>query len=179
MTRCLHPTLLQFLMRAIHTVSQNKTFLAQVSAAKSIFSRQPGKGPRQPPSLSTGAHPPPPLPVFVFLPWCNVWCAAPGRGGLTVSLGQRDLQRSSGSVTVLHPGWVKVWQSGPGSCWAAKQGLIHIGCPGLDPVAAGAAVRKVEGLHCAVPPGSSRCPVGVLGLPDSASRAPCERGQVS
>lgn len=68
MTRCLHPALLQFLMRAIHTVSQNKTFLAQVSAAKSIFSRQPGKGPRQPPSLSTGAHPPPPLPVFFSPP---------------------------------------------------------------------------------------------------------------
>lgn len=128
--------------------------------------------------------PPTPLPVFVSLPWCEVSGAAPGRGGFTVSLGQRDLWwswvHSSGSVTTLHPGWVKVWYSGPGPCWAAKQGLIHIGRPGLDPVAAGATVLKVEGLHSStrpMPPGSSRCPVGVLGLQDSASRAPCERSQ--
>lgn len=128
------------------------------------------------------------LSVFVFLPWCEVWGAAPGRGGLTVSLGQRALRwswaHSSGSVTILHPGWVKVWLGRSGSCWAAKQGLIHIGCPGLDPVAGGTAVLKVEGFHSAagpVPPGSSRCPVGVVCLTDSASRAPlckalCKRG---
>lgn len=63
-------------------------------------------------TLNTGVYHPP-LPVFVFLSWCEVWGAAPGRGGLTVSLGQRDLRwswiHSPGSVTILHPGWVKVW----------------------------------------------------------------------
>lgn len=110
------------------------------------------KRPRKPSLVQE--HTPNLLPVFVSLPWCEVWGAAPGGGRLTVSLDQRDLRwswaHSSRSVTVLHPGWVKGWWSGPGSCRAAKQGLIHIGSPGLDPVAAGAAVLKVECLHSSV-----------------------------
>lgn len=129
------------------------------------------------------------LPVFVFLPWCEVWGAAPGGGRLTVSLDQRDLRwswaHSCRSVTVLHPGWVKGWWSGPGSCRAAKQGLIHIGRPGLDPVAAGASVLKVECLHSTVgqfhqdPHCSqwSRVTEGGLCLPDSASRVLCANSE--
>lgn len=86
-------------------------------------------------------------PVSVLLPWHEGWGAALRRGGPTALLAWQALQPSGGhsfgSVSLLHPGWVKVWEGGPGAHRAAKQSLINIRFPGLGP----AAVLKVKGLH--------------------------------
>lgn len=100
---------------------------------------------------SAGVRLPVPLPVFVLLPWREGRGAAPGGGGPTAPTGPRSpwsrSAHSFGPVGLLHPGWVKVWRCGPGARRAAKQGLVHVRRPGLDLIAAPAAVLTVEGLH--------------------------------
>lgn len=80
-------------------------------------------------------------PVLVLLPRGDAGGAAPGgRGYWGCSQAPSCASRS-----FLHPGRVKVWQSGPGACWASKQCLVHIRC--LGP----AARPWVQSLH---PPNS-------------------------
>ena len=99
----------------------------------------------------TTGHLPILLPVFVLLPWCEGQGLVPGGGSLTAPVGPWGLWRpcthSSGSAGLPRPGWVKDWWCGLGACRTAKQSLIHVWRPNLDPAAAPAAVLNVEGLH--------------------------------